>query len=292
MSVLFLGSTISINSSAYAGNQDVRYSPGREPLVPRTDGRGVATFAGITRCVPSVAVQTLNVKTILAILAASGAELPYLVLTDLKWIDRRVSSNAPTIDSGSTAEQAAVTAGILAMTGIEAGADAPAVMSLLAYPTSSDGTTDPVAFTQVAAPAEATAIAPFILDSVALDSTAIAEVSGVSLGIGIDWQIEHGLKPFPQLVRPRASDWTMTIRHRDRTIPRTKADKDSNASFVLKDLQVGTSTRGSQSVTFTVTGMIHQGDAGQTQDSSEITTVVRGRFKTSGSVMPGTWAIV
>jgi hypothetical protein len=293
MAANYLGSKISLNGSDIVGITSVSYEPGRTAILPQTDGRGTATLAGVTRCQPVLSIVSLSVGAVLSAMEASGSDLPYKTLssTGLIWTDRKVSANAPTIDASSVHEQAAAALGVIAVTGIEAQDGEPATISAVCYPTSSNGTTDPVAFSQVAAPADVTTITPWILDSVTLDSTAIAEVIGVSLGISIDWQIEFGSKVFPQMARPRRSDWTLTIRHRDRTVPRVKLDKDSNASFVLKSIDSGGPTRGSGTVTVTVTGLIHQGGASQGQDPTEITTIVRGRFKTSGSVMPGTWAV-
>jgi len=112
------------------------------------------------------------------------------------------------------------------------------------------------------------------------------ETSGVSVACNIDWQIEFGLKPFPILVRPRFADWTLTVRHNDVSLMRTKLDKAAAGSVVLKSRATGGPTRGIETVTFTVTGVLYQG--GRTDPATgnvEVVTTVRGAGTT-----PATWA--
>lgn len=290
----FVSSAVVIGAAAIPGNTGVSYDPGRSVEAPDTDGRGTKTFVGTLMAVPRVELQSLAIKATMAAMASSGADLPYLALSagQLTWTHRQGAANGPTIAGGSVHEQRTIAAsctGCLAVTGVECAAGGTASLSAVAYLASNNGTTDPVAQAQVAAPADVTTVQPMTLDAATIDATAVSDVISVSLAIAISWTVEHGMKPFPQVVRPRASDWTMTIRHRDPTIGRIKGDKDSSGSFTL--IAVGSGpTRGADTVTFTVTGLITNG--GDTQSPSgppEFVTIIRGRY--NGTTMPGTWVI-
>jgi hypothetical protein len=284
----FSASPIVVNGTTLLGGQSLSYEPGREIFAPQNDGGVVHLIAGVSRCTPTVAITTKGVKAMLDILAASGAgvPLPYLDLTGLTMVGRKGSPNAPTFAAGSVHEQVAMADGCLAFTGLEASANEDAVLSAVAYGIAADGDTDPVVLSQVAAPAAPSAIAPYVLDSVTLDGTAVEEVSGVSVSASIDWQVEHGLKPFPILVRPRFVDWTLTVRHADLGLMRTKLDKAATGSFVLKNRQTGGPTRGSSTVSISVVGVLYQGTRTDPATGNvETVTTIRG-----AGVTPATWA--
>lgn len=289
----FQSSPLKINNTAIAGGARFRYNPNRQIFSPDTDGRGTKTLAGIISTTPGGELTSYNVKGILAACEASGSDLPYKALAatnGLIWVDRKGASDGPTFASGSVHEQGNIRAscsGILVVTGVSASAKDAATITAEAMFISDTGTTDPVQLQAVAAPTDVTSITAFTLDSVTLDATSITDVVSVELSIEPTWQIEHGMKPFPIFVRPRKADWTLTIRHNDASVPRTKGDKDSSASFSLIQVDNGGPTRGSATASFTVTGLIHQGGSEQTQDVSDFTTIVRGRYN---AAMPGTWA--
>jgi hypothetical protein len=254
-------------------------------LCTSTDSRTLAAIGSIT---PTVSIDTLNAYEWLGILAAAGP-LPYLTLTDLKWIARKQALNAPGNYAGSVHEQGAATAGILAFTGLSVAPRQPATMNLIAYLTAATSATDPVAYTAVAAPTDPGVVTAMTIDSVTIDSTAIEDVLGVDIACAIDWTIRRGVGFAPTLVHPKHVDWTMTIRHENKTIPRLKADKASNAALVLKNLVTGTPTLGSSIQTWTVTGLVYQGPISMaTENPNEVTTIIRGRY--NGSTQPATWA--
>ncbi len=80
---------------------------------------------------------------------------------------------------------------------------------------------------------------------------------------------------YPTMARIGNIGWVMTVRHNLATIPRSKADKDSSASFVLKSLVVGGPTRGANTVTAAVTGFVstESADYQQTSNSAYVTTI-------------------
>lgn len=288
----YVASAVTIGAAALPGITGVDYDPGRNVEAPDTDGRGTKTFVGTLTAVPRITLQSLAIKAVMDGMAASGADLPFRTLTagQLTWTHRQGTPNAPTILVTSVHEQRTIAASCtacLALTGVDCSTGGTASLSMIAYAVSSNGTTDPIAKSQVAAPADVTAVTPFTLDAVTIDGVAVTDVISVSLSIAITWTIEHGMKPFPQTVRPRASDWTLTIRHRDPVVGRLRSDKDSAASFTLVAVGAGP-TRAANTVQFTVTGLITDGgDSQAPTDPSSFVTIVRGRF--NGTTMPGTW---
>jgi hypothetical protein len=252
------------------------------------DGLVHRTMAKVITGEPSLSIATANVGEWLGILAASAAsQIPYLTLTGISWIDRTLSANAPTNAAGSVHEQGAATSGTLAMTGLTAPANQPATMNLVAMIMSSDGN-DPVAFSQVAAPADGTTLASWVLDSCTLDGTAVDYVESVQVTPEITWEIQRGPKAFPIFVRPHRVAWSMAVTHRNVELQRTKGDKAATGSVVLKNLATGGPTRGSSTVTFSVVGLLHQSGSARGADSSATcTTTIRGAHATASA----TWAI-
>jgi len=281
-------SPIIVNTTARGGVLSCDYSPGRSILTPMHDGLVHRTLAKVITGEPSLSISTANVSEWLGILAASASsQIPYLTLTGITWIDRLLSANAPTNAAGSVHEQGTATSGTLCMTGLSAPANQPATMSLMAMIMSADGT-DPVAFSQVAAPADGTTLASWVLDSCTLDGTAVDYVDSVTVTPEITWEIQRGPKAFPIFVRPHRVDWSISVAHRNIELQRTKGDKAATGSVVLKNLATGGPTRGSSTVTFSVVGLLHQGGTSRGADSSATaTTVIRGAHATA----PATWAI-
>lgn len=283
----FCSSPMSLNGTTLLGGQSFSYDPGREIFAPQNDGSTFHLMAGVSKCTPSVTISTKGVKQFMALMAAQSSTnyVPYLDLSSLLLIGRKVGTNAPTFAAGTVHEQVAFADGCIAFTGVEASANEDAILTAVAYGIGTDGDTDPATLTQVTAPSAPSSITPYVLDSCTLDGTAIEEVNGVSVSCNLDWQIEFGAKPFPILVRPRFVDWTMTVRHNDATLMRSKLDKAAAGSVVLKSRATGGPTRGSETATFTVTGVLYQG--GRTDPATgnvEIVTTLRG------AATPATWA--
>jgi hypothetical protein len=279
---------VTVNTTQRGGVQRVNDDPAREIIAPLHSGGATRTLAAMATGTPTVSIDTLNVYEWLGILAASGP-LPYLTLTDLKWIGRQQALNAPSNAAGTVHEQGAATAGILAFTGLSVAPRQAATMSLMAYLTAANSTTDPVTYTQVTAPTDPGVIAAMTIDSLTLDSTTIEDVLGVDIACAIEWTVRRGVGPYPTLIHPKHVDWTMTIRHENKTIPRTKAQKAANAALVLKNYVTGSPTLGSSIQTWTVTGMLYQGaNSMATENPAEVTTIIRGRY--DGSIQPCTWA--
>ena len=162
-------------------------------------------------------------------------------------------------------------------------------MSMIAYLTASASTSDPVTYTQVAAPSDPGVVTAMTIDALTIDSTTIEDVLSVDISCSIDWTIRRGVGWAPTFVHPKHVDWTMTVRHENKTLPRTKADKASNASLVLKNYATGGPSLGSSIQTWTVTGLVHQGPTSMaTENPNEVTTIIRGRY--NGSTQPATWA--
>jgi len=284
----FQGSPIVINTNnTLSGMTGVRFNPNLGLIKPATDGRAVHCLVTVGTSAPALECSTLNIAQALALLASSG-ELPYLALTSLKWYHRKVDPNAPKFLATSVHEQYAAAAGTLFFAGLEATANEPAVMSLVALLTSSDGT-DPVTASQVAPPTDPLTIAPYVLDSVTVDGTDVTNVASVSIRPSVQVDTKFGTKPYPRLARPRTVDWGITVRHRDATIIRSKGHKAGAIAVVLKALNTGGPTRGAGTQTWTVTGAItSDGDSGPGVGDSEIVTSVTGRH--DGSNQPCTWS--
>ena len=277
-----------VNTTAHGGVIRINDDPAREIIAPLHSGGATRTLAAIATGTPTVSIDVLNAYEWLGILAASGP-LPFLTLTDLKWIARMAANNSPGNAAGSIHEQGSATAGILAFTGLSVAPRQAATMSLMAYLTASASTSDPVTYAQVAAPADPGVVTAMTIDSVTLDSTTIEDVIGVDIACAIDWTIRRGVGWAPTFAHPKHVDWTRTIRHENKTIPRTKGDKASNASLVLKNLVTGGPTLGSSVQTWTVTGLVYQGQTSMaTENPNEVTTIIRGRY--NGSIEPATWA--
>jgi hypothetical protein len=280
-------SPIQINSTARGGVISCEYSAGRGILAPMHDGLVTRTLAKVITGEPSLAITTANVGEWLGILAASASsQIPYLTLTGVTWIDRTLSANAPTDAAGSVHEQGTASSGTLCMTSLSAPANQSATLSLVAMIKSADGT-DPVTFSQVAAPSAGTVMAGWVLDSCTMDGTLVDYVDAVTVTPEITWEIQRGPKPFPIFVRPHRVDWSMAVTHRNLELQRTKGDKSATGSVVLKNLATGGPTRGSSTVTFSLTGLLHHGGSSRGADSSATCTTT---LRAAGTA-PATWAI-
>lgn len=277
-----------VNTTARGGVIRVNDDPAREVIAPLHGGGATRTLAAIATGTPSVSLDTLNLYEWLGILASSGP-LPYLTLTDLKWIARKQALNAPGNAASTVHEQGAATAGILAFTGLSVAPRQAATMNLIAYLTAATSATDPVTYSQVAAPSDPGVVTAMTIDSMTVDSTEIEDVISVDIACAIDWTIRRGVGWAPTLIHPKHVDWTMTVRHENKTMPRAKGDKAANASLVLKNLVTGGPTLGSSIQTWTVTGLLYQGPTSMaTENPNEVTTMIRGRY--NGSTEPATWA--
>ena len=272
-----------------AGIQDVQENPGIEVYLSQSDGSVSGMLATVAKAAPALTVPTLNIKQALDLLATTGP-VPFLILTGLTWSDKKQAAGGPTFAAGSTSEQKAATAGLLYFAGLEAGANTPAMLTLAAQLASTDGLTDPIAPTLVTAPTEPASIVPYFLDSVTMDGTLIDEIESISITPGVALQIEHGLRPYPVLVRVRAVDWTITVRHRDATFHRIKTNaKDTSIAVVLKAANSGGPTRGASTVNFTINGLLYNAGSGRpTGGQSEYTTTLRGRR--NGATQSATWS--
>ena len=287
----YQGAPLVINTSnVISGMQGVNYVPNVGTIAPDTDGRPVKCLVTEGTVAPALDIATLNVAQVLALLSASPNHLPTLALTDLKWFDRRQNAAAPGIATGTVHEQGAFSSGVLFFTGLEGGANEPAVMSLMALGLSGNGDTHPAAFTQVAAPTDPLTIAALVLDSVTIDGTAVDEAISASIRASVEVQTEFGLKPYPRFARPRKVDWSLTVRHKNQSLQRLKADKPATIATTWKLLNTGGPTRGATTVSWSVTGLLHS--AGSTRPGSgdsETTHVVIGRH--DGTNQPSTWSI-
>jgi hypothetical protein len=281
-----VASPVVINSTTCTGFQTATYDPGRNIFTAQADGAVPNLMAGVMSATPTISLSTLNCKEVLALLAATGP-LPFLDLSALQLTGRKVAPNSPTFSGGTDSERVSFTDGVIAFTGLEASANDKAIMSLMAYGIAADGDTDPVTLAAVAAPSVPGSVAPYVLDSCTLDSLAIDEVLSVSVAADITWQVEHGAKPFPILVRPRSVDWSLTVRHNDPSLFRSKADKAATGSIVLKALATGGPTRGASTVNFSVVGLLIQGSRTDPATGNvEFVSIVRGANAT-----PATWSV-
>lgn len=274
-----------------AGIQRCAYNPNVDRIAPDTDGRATKTHISIGKKAPALEIQTLDLGEALALTGMDFSGLiPLAPLTSLKFIGRKESPTAPTFSTSADSEQLQATGGILFMTGIEAQANTPAVMSLMAAFTSSDGVTDPVAATQITAPTDPLLLAPWVLDSVSIDGVDVPEVTGVSISTGAELQSEFGAKVFPRLTRVRKVDWMIKVVHNSLARQRLTLEKAGAMVVVLKQLNTGGPTRGSGTITITVTGTIFEDGTEFSQQNVAVTTSVQGRH--DGTNNPVTITVV
>ncbi|MEY2855632.1 MAG: hypothetical protein RL030_2764 [Pseudomonadota bacterium] len=284
----FQGSPVLVNAATtLSGIQELSYRPNIGRIKPRSDGRAVHCLITEGQVAPAVELSTLNLAQVHSLMATSG-ELPYVALTGFDWYERKVADAAPTFAAGSVHEKAAAILGTLFFTGLDCNANDAARISLSALFANSTGSTHPVTFTQAAVLTDPLTIAPFTLDSVTIDGTDIPEVESVSIRAAVTVQTEFGMKPYPRIVRPRFVDWSISVRHNNKVIQRTKTDKSAAIAVVLKSLNTGGPTRGTGTSTWTVTGLLTNDGGGQGQDNSQMTSMVEGRH--DGSNQPATWS--
>ncbi len=289
----FQGAPVYPNALTFSGIQSANYIPNIGLVKPRTDGRPVVCIVTVGKQAPAFECSTLNIAQALSALAAAGSteSLPWLALTAMKWYGRKLDPNSPKFLGTSTHELVTATAGTMFFTGLEAQPNEPAVLSLMSIFTSSNGTTHPLAWTQVAAPTDPSTVAPYFLDTVTVDGTAVDEVLGVSISAGVDVQTEFGMLAYPRFARPRAVDWTINVRHNDKTLERVKTDKSAAIAVTLKNANNGAPTRGATVVTFTVTGTLTQGGSSHPgEGNSEVAHMVTGRH--DGTNQPASWTVV
>ncbi len=286
----FQGAPVLVNATVLSGIQKAAYVPNQRLVMPDSDGRAVKTLATEGVIQPVLAIDSLNLAQMMTLLSVSPGEIPYLVLTALGWYGRKVDTNSPGFAAGTVHEKGAATAGVLLFSGLQGNCNDPAVMSLMAH-LSSNGTAHPVAWSQVAAPSDPNTIAPMMLDSLTIDGDPVDELESVAISAAVQMQIEHGALPYPRLVRPRMVDWTMTARHNDLTIERSKIDKAAAMSAVFKGIATGAPVRTTGTLTWTVTGLLHQGGSDRGASGNVgVTSVCRGRH--DGTNQPSTWAYV
>ena len=288
---LYDASTLLVNATTLAGILATGYSPGARRAVLSHSGRQTPTLAGITQYDPRMSVSCVAIKSALDLFGVQGANIiPWLSLSALQWTARKLKIDGPDPEAGSVHERGAATAGTLVFAGLEAPAGGDATISLMAHLISANGTTDPVTWTQQAAPADPATAAPYILDSVSLDGLSLDSVTGVSVSAGSSIERGHGMMPFPRMARIGNVDWSMVIKHQDASLFRAKPDRDAAGSIVLKDrLNGGGNARGTSTVSFSVTGLVEHGDGELRHgDRAGYTTTITGR--SVGGNASASWA--
>lgn len=276
---------IVINGTTLAGMRSIAYAKNVGKYLSRTDGKVSPVMATALQYAPRAAISTEAVAAALTLMGLS-TDIPFVALSagGAIWQTRKLQASSPAYASGSTAEQATMATGTFVLDGIEATANQPAVLSASLHGYGATGATDPVVFATTTAVSDPTVVPGYILDSVTVDSTAIDEVVSVSLAASYDVELGHGMAPYPTMARIGNVGWVMTVRHNLATIPRTKSDKDSNASFILKNLVVGGPTRGASTVTATVTGFVSTESVDyQHGSNSAFVTTITGR-SVSGAI--------
>lgn len=272
-----------------AGIQDVQENPALSIYVSASDGSLAGMLATVSQADPALSIPTLNCKQALDLLATTGP-VPFLTLTGLTWTDKKQAANGPTFAAGTTSEQKAATGGILYFGGLEAAANTPAVMTLMAQLISTDGLADPITPTLVTAPTDPASIVPYFLDSVTMDGGVIDEIDSISITPGVLMQVEHGLRPYPVFTRIRQVDWSITVKHKDASFHRIKTNaKDTSIAVVLKAANSGGPTRGASTVNFTLNGLMYNvASARPTGGQSDYSTTLRTRR--NGATQPATWS--
>ena len=267
---------IVINGTTLAGIRSLGYNKNVGKYLSRTDGKVSAVMATALQYAPRVNLTTEAIAAALTLMGLS-TDIPFVALSagGAVWQTRKVQASSPVFATGSTAENGTMALGTFVLDGIEAPANSPATLSASIHGYGATGATDPVVFAAATAVADPTVVPGYILDSVTVDSTSIDEIVSVSLASSYDIELGHGMAPFPVMARIGNVGWVMTIRHNLATIPRSKVDKDSSASFVLKNLVVGGPTRGASTVTASVTGFVstESAELSASSNSAYVTTI-------------------
>ena len=163
-------SALSLNGSAISGTGSIAYDPALEILSPAADGASLEYFHAAARGAPRMEITHLNLAGIVGVLTGAPPVVA-LSSTGALAIARKEATDSNAFAGGTVHEQIAIALGLAALTRVGGSAGQPAEVTFSVFGRSSDGDTAPVAFSAVAAPAQATAIAPYILDTVTVNGT-------------------------------------------------------------------------------------------------------------------------
>lgn len=208
--------SVKLNGTYYTGVQGHGGDYGAEIISPESDGVVHETLHSIGRLSPRANFATLAIGTMLDALD-DNEDAPMKALdgtNGLVMVGAKDDTNAPNYASGSVHEALTGLRGLVYMTGISCqGGANPAVMSLGAAFSSSDGTTAALVPSAVALPTQPVPAEAWVLSSIAHNAT---ELDGFS---NLNWscdcrvrQIHSGSDVYPRMVSAGGSGGP--IRHR------------------------------------------------------------------------------
>lgn len=282
-----------LNGTSISGCTAVDTSPNIETTSPASDGDGAESFHATNRLAPAMDATLLNLMTLLPLFGAFPFAIP-LTGAGAVSIDRKALNNGVGYDGTSVHEQTAIALGMAALTGIEfpsEGADCSATVRVVGR--SSDGTAPSAVLSTVAAPAPPGAVAPLVLDSVAIDSVITDAFSGGSLALDPAWRIGHGPLLYPIHVgvaqgAPATARLSLTVR--DASVMRARSlltGSEKQITVTLKTKAQG-GVRGTSTITIvTNAGMLIPGSK-RSATGDGVSQTFEHRPRRNGATLPVT----
>lgn len=247
-------SALSLNGSAVSGTGSIAYDPALDVLSLASDGDSSERFHAVAGGSPRFEVTHMNIAAIVGLITGAPPVLA-LSSTGALAIARKEATDSNTFAGGTVHEQIAIALGLACLTRIGGSAGQPADCTFSIYGRSSDGDVAPVAFSAVAAPAQATALAPYILDTVTVNGVAIDDVQSAELTIEPAVRTERGPKIWPLHVAAAQNGpavYRLRLECYDSSLIRsaTAAGVEQQIVATFKNLAQG-GTRGASTVTIT-----------------------------------------
>ncbi len=284
---------IKLNNVLYPGMKGYQLDRGVEVNSEGSDGTVYETTHHVVRRKPMATLSTLSLKAMIAALA-DGTDFPVVALdaaNGLILYGAKQASNAVGYNSSSVHETRTALRGLVYMAGLRWSLGSPAEMELKALFTSSDGTTEPITVSSVAAlPTAPTPDFGFALSALTINGSAIGAVDSLDISIDphFDFDYSAGL-PEPMAIIGAGSNGKLAI-----TLKAEVGDLDLGAgtgsvSAVFKRYAIGGGF-GTDTVTltFNTPWSIEEQVGGENGRPMRKSLLCRTRH--NGTTKPLTWA--
>ena len=256
---------LKLGSTQVTAVADMNIDEGHQPIVIKAGHGAGAGFLGIGASLPRISVTTLDLVGFLSLVGAQGSKWhPVLDLStnNLEAWYATVDTNSPVFSAGSTHEHRTATKGLAQLTSVTWSPGNPLSATLDIIPLSSDGATDPLPRSALAALPAVTAITtPNMLTGLTVGGAAFDEdlVESLTLTITPDTVLKPGFRRYAKDAY-NGPNWGVSVQLTTTEIAATRLAGASyagtaDAAVVLTFAQMSPFTWATgTSATMTVTG--------------------------------------
>ncbi len=292
--------SIKLNGTYYSGVQGHAADYGQEIISPSSDGVVHETLHSVARYMPRASFSTLALKTVMDALN-DNTDAPMKPLngtTGLILVGAKEATDAPGYAGSTVHEAYTALNGLVYATNIScAGGASPAVLSLGAAFSSTDGSTAALVPSAVALPTQPTPAEAFICSSLSHNGTPLDGFSNINLSCGANVrQIHSGGDIYPRMVTAGPSSgpirWRLTFDTTDLAWVRSLGAIGSTSSLVLVFTQLAQGgTRSGTTYTFTFNSRLIRPASGPSGSSgSPMKASIECLPRWDGANKPATWA--